>query len=43
MDAGMAEREAHLATLQIQGIDYTKGYESQLYSPEALKIFNPGY
>jgi RHS repeat-associated protein len=43
MDAGMGAREAHLSTLEIQGIPYQKGYESLLYSPEAMKFFNPGY
>jgi hypothetical protein len=43
MDAGMAAREAHLETLQIQGLTYARGVEYSLYTPEAIKLFNPGY
>jgi hypothetical protein len=43
MDAGIEARAAHLQTLQIQGIPYQAGYESLLYSSEALKLINPGF
>jgi hypothetical protein len=43
MDMGMEATMAHLETLQIQGITYQAGYESLLYSPEAMKLINPGY
>jgi RHS repeat-associated protein len=42
MDAGMADRAAHLETLSRQGIPYAPGHESQLYHPTVIQQF-PGY
>ena len=41
MTGGLGAREAHLATLQWQGISYVRGYEARLYAPEAYRLLNP--
>jgi hypothetical protein len=45
MNQGTGAREAHLATLQQQGIPYEPGYERQLYTQDILNKyrnqFNP--
>jgi hypothetical protein len=42
---GLGVRDAHLQTLQQQGIPYEPGYESQLYHPTVIRqypdFFNP--
>lgn len=42
---GLGARDAHLKTLEWQGIPYKAGYESQLYSPDVIRdlpeYFNP--
>ena len=45
MNRGVGPRDAHLQTLEWQGIPYRAGYESQPYHPEVVraypKYFNP--
>jgi hypothetical protein len=45
MAEGMGAREAHLQTLERQGISYEPGYESRLYHPDVIETypeyFNP--
>lgn len=45
MGSGMGAREAHLAALVGQGIDYAPGYERFLYHPSVIAAlrehFNP--
>jgi hypothetical protein len=40
MNRGVGARDAHLQTLEWQKIPYTRGYESQLYAPDAAALFN---
>jgi hypothetical protein len=42
MNRGVGARDAHLQTLQWQGIPYKAGYESQLYHPSVIQQF-PAY
>ena len=39
MDAGVSARDAHMQTLQWQGIPYEPGYEAQLYHPSVIQQF----
>jgi len=39
MNRGVGARDAHLQTLQWQGIPYKAGYESQLYHPSVIQQF----
>ena len=43
MDANpaLSARDAHLMTLERQGIPYEAGYETQIYHPDVIKK-NPG-
>lgn len=40
MNRGVGARDAHLQTLEWQGIPYKRGYESQLYALDAVDLFN---
>jgi hypothetical protein len=42
MNRGIAPRPAHLQTLEWQKIPYVRGYEKELYAPDAIKLFNSG-
>jgi hypothetical protein len=39
MKHGAGAREAHLQTLEKQGIPYQPGYEAQLYHPDVIEQF----
>ncbi len=39
MDTGISARDAHMQTLQWQGIPYEPGYEAQLYHPSVIQQF----
>ncbi len=39
-NASLSPRAAHLATLERQGINYERGYESQLYHPDVIRQFS---
>jgi hypothetical protein len=39
MNRGVEARDAHLRTLEWQGIPYKPSYESQLYHPSVIKQF----
>jgi len=45
MDGGMGASEAHLLTLERQGIPYKAGYQRYLYHPDVIEefpeMFNP--
>jgi RHS repeat-associated protein len=40
MNKGVGARDAHLQTLEWQGIRYEPGYESQLYHPDVIRQFS---
>jgi hypothetical protein len=43
MNRGIGPRDAHLQTLQWQGIPYVRGVERELYAPDALEAFEKAF